>query len=84
MRFRLRDAWRGTKNYERGKIEKWPQDGMRHSFASYHFAHHKNAPQTSGQMGPMNPQMLFGHYRNLVLAADAERYGSICPSPPAS
>jgi integrase len=79
LRFRLRDAWRGTENYERGSIDKWPQDGMRHSFASYHLAHHKNAPLTSLQMGHMSPQMLFNHYRNLVLATDAERYWNITP-----
>jgi integrase len=76
---RVREAWRKTKDYERGKIETWPQDGMRHSYASYHLAQHKNAPLTSLQMGHTSPQMLFNHYRNLVLAADAERYWNITP-----
>ncbi len=30
-------------------------------------------------MGHTSPQMLFNHYRNLVLAADAERYWKINP-----
>jgi integrase len=76
---RVREAWRKTMEYEHGKIEKWPQDGMRHSYATYHLAHHKNAPLTSLQMGHTSPQMLFNHYRNLVLAPDAEQYWKITP-----
>lgn len=76
---RVREAWRKTQEFRNGKIEKWPQDGMRHSYASYHLAQHKNAPLTSLQMGHTSPQMLFNHYRNLVLAADAERYWKITP-----
>ena len=70
-------AWRQTANYEHGKIEKWPQDGLRHSYASYHLAKHQNAPQTSLQMGHTSPHMLFNHYRNLVLAGDADRYWAL-------
>ena len=77
---RVRGAWLKTKDYEHGKIEKWPQDGMRHTYASYHLAQHKNAPLTSLQMGHTSPHMLFNHYRNLVLAADAERYWQITPA----
>jgi len=77
---RVREAWRKTKEYEHGKIEKWLQDGMRHSYASYHLTKHKNAPLTSLQMGHTSPQMLFNHYRNLVLAADAERYWTVTPA----
>lgn len=77
---RVREAWRKTKDYELGKIETWPQDGMRHSLASYHLAQHKNAPLTSLQMGHTSPQMLFNHYRNLVLATDAERFWEITPA----
>lgn len=77
---RVGKAWRHTANYEHGRIEKWPADGMRHSFASYHLAKHQNAPQTSLQMGHTSPHMLFNHYRNLVLAADAEWYWKITPA----
>lgn len=76
---RVGKAWRQTATYEHGKIEKWPPDGMRHSFASYHLAKHQNAPQTSLQMGHTSPHMLFNHYRNLVLAADADSYWKITP-----
>ena len=74
---RVREAYRATDKFEHGKIENWPQDGLRHSFASYHLAKHQNAPQTSLQMGHTSPQMLFNHYRNLVLAGDADRYWSL-------
>ena len=73
----VREAYRHTHIYEHGKIEKWPQDGLRHSYASYHLAKHQNAPQTSLQMGHTSPHMLFNHYRNLVLAGDADRYWAL-------
>ena len=76
---RVREAYRATGKFEHGKIENWPQDGLRHSFASYQLAKHQNAPQTSLQMGHTSPHMLFNHYRNLVLAAEAERYWKITP-----
>ena len=77
---RVRRVCAKTRDYEHGNIEKWPPDGMRHSYASYHLAKHQNAPQTSLQMGHTSPQMLFNHYRNLVLSADAERYWKITPA----
>jgi integrase len=79
LKRRVASACYKTRDYEHGKIEEWPRDGMRHSYASYHLAKHQNAPQTSLQMGHTSPQMLFNHYRNLVLAADAERYWKVTP-----
>ena len=58
---------------------KWQDNGLRHSYASYHLAKHQNAPALSLALGHTSPQMLFDHYRELVTPEDAERYWNIFP-----
>jgi integrase len=57
----------------------WPQNGLRHSFASYRLAHCKNAAEVALEMGN-SPRMIFQHYRELVTATDAARWWSISPA----
>ena len=59
----------------------WPQNGLRHSFGSYHLARFGDAARLALEMGN-SPQMIFRHYRQLVKPRDAERYGtsSLCRS----
>lgn len=61
-------------------ISPWPKNALRHSFGSYHVAAHRNAPQTSLEMGHDNPNQLFASYRELVRPADAAKYWEIAPS----
>jgi integrase len=61
------------------KIEEWPPNALRHSFASYHLAHFKNAADTALQMGHQSAGMTFAHYRELVRPKEAERYWNIMP-----
>jgi integrase len=65
----------------RGKIEaeKWPQNGLRHSFASYHLAKHQNAAELALQMGHTSTKLIFSAYRELVCPEEAEKYWSIRP-----
>jgi integrase len=44
----------------------WPNNGLRHSFASYHLAKHQNAPQLALEMGHSTPRMIFDNYREVV------------------
>ena len=44
----------------------WPQNGLRHSFASYHFAKYKNENDTAQRMGN-SPQMIFAHFTSRPL-----------------
>src|SRR5262249_45004019 len=37
-------------------ITDWPSNALRHSFASYHLAHFKNAPALSLELGHVRPQ----------------------------
>jgi integrase len=60
-------------------ITEWPDNALRHSFASYHLAHFKDAKALALEMGHTDSAMLFNHYRALVKPKDAERYWSIRP-----
>ena len=61
-----------------GLFKDWPHDAMRHSFASYHLAKHRNENTTAHEMGH-SPQMLYQHYRELVRPAEAEAFFAIMP-----
>jgi integrase/recombinase XerD len=61
------------------KIERWPQDVLRHSFASAHYAFHKNPAHTALLLGHRNQDMLLNHYRDLMRPTEAARYWSTVP-----
>lgn len=61
-------------------IEKWPQNGLRHSFASYHLAKFQDSSALALQMGHATTSMLFAHYREVVTPEDAEKYWNIHPT----
>jgi integrase len=61
-------------------IEPWPNNGLRHSYASYHLAHYQDAAKTALQLGHMGSQMLFEHYRELVKSKDAAAFWAIVPT----
>ena len=64
---------------EKAKLRaEWPQNALRHSFASYYFAKHKNENETAALMGN-SPQMVFQHYRELVRPTDANAFFAIMP-----
>jgi len=66
-----------------GLRAEWPQNALRHSFASYHYAKHRNENETAALMGN-SPQMIFAHYRELVRPADADSFFNIMPPTNAS
>jgi integrase len=61
-------------------ITDWPVNALRHSFASYHLAHFKNAASTALELGHHDSRITFAHYRELVKPKDAERYWQIKPT----
>jgi integrase len=61
-------------------IVDWPYNALRHSFASYHLAHFKNAASTALELGQNDSRITFAHYRELVKPKDAERYWNIKPA----
>jgi integrase len=61
-------------------LARWPNNGLRHSFASYRLAAIHDPPRVSVELGHTSPQMLFSTYRELVLPEEAERYWKIGPA----
>ena len=65
-------------------LSQWPNNGLRHSFASYHLALHQNAPQLALEMGHTTPRMIFDNYREIVTPAEADRFWNMFPPAPAA
>ncbi len=63
---------------ERAGMADWPQNAMRHSYASYRLAECQDAARVSLEMGN-SPQMIFAHYRELVKPKDAALFWKIVP-----
>ena len=63
------------------KIEKWPPDVLRHSFASAHYAFHRNPAHTAVIMGHRDQNMLLTHYRDIMKPSEAVRYWNLTPYP---
>lgn len=60
--------------------KRWPQDGLRHSFATYAVALTNDPGKVSLWLGHNgNPTMLYRHYRGLVTKAEAEKFFSLRP-----
>jgi integrase len=73
---------------KRGKLDrvreaagllKWPNNGLRHSFASYRLAAIQDAPRVSAELGHTGPGLLYSTYQELVHPEEAERYWLITP-----
>jgi len=66
---------------KRAGITKWPDNGLRHSFGSYHVAWLQNPNLTALQMGHSTTDMLFKHYRNYrIRKPDGEAYWKLSPT----
>lgn len=61
------------------KKHRWPENALRHSFASYHLADCQDAAKTALQLGHKGAGMLFEHYRELVTPEDAAAWWAISP-----
>jgi integrase len=62
-------------------ITEWPDNALRHSFASYHLAQFNDDKKLKLEMGHWrDSDVLFKHYRRAVKKRDAERYWQIRPA----
>jgi site-specific recombinase XerD len=67
-------------NLPHPSLERWPQDVMRHTFASMHYAAFKHAAETAEQMGHAGGlRIFFRHYRNRVKPAEAAAFWRLSP-----
>lgn len=57
----------------------WPQNLLRHSFATYHLAAHRDAARTAHDLGHPNANLLYTTYRTLATPAEGQAYFSILP-----
>jgi integrase len=60
-------------------LSRWPNNGLRHSYASYRLAAIHDAPRVASELGHTSPQMLYSTYREIVLPEEAERYWKLVP-----
>jgi integrase len=64
---------------EAAGIENWPDNGLRHSFGSYHFEMFESEDKTAKQMGN-SPTMVHRHYKSIVSKGDAEKFWALRPA----
>lgn len=57
----------------------WPNNGLRHTFASMHYALHQDEAKLQAQMGHESANMLHQHYRALKTRKEAERFWGLKP-----
>jgi integrase len=65
---------------EDAKIKKYPHDGLRHSFGSYHRALHMDDGRTATLMGHTNIRTFREHYCHSLPPGAAEAYWNIFPT----
>jgi integrase len=65
----------------KARIAEWPQDGMRHTYASNHLAFHESLDRLLLNMGHSDPKMLWRHYHKAVLKKDATKFWNLYPKP---
>lgn len=62
-----------------GIFDSWPHDGLRHTFATYHYAAHQNEARLQVLMGHRNAQVLHEHYRGLATPQEAREFWALGP-----
>jgi integrase len=60
-------------------IGTWPPDVLRHSFASAHYAFHRDPARTAMILGHRDQNMLLTHYRDIMKPSEAAKYWQIAP-----
>ena len=65
---------------EAAGIDTWPQNALRHSFASYALAAENDAAALALELGHKNSNLVFQHYREAVKPKQAERYWNLKPA----
>lgn len=78
-RKKIRDERGEAINLEVPMLRKWPDNALRHSFATYHLAHYENAAALALHLGHTNTALIFAHYRLPVTKDEAALYWSIAP-----
>lgn len=77
----VKEAEEKVKRGEKGAkaLKVWPKNALRHSYATYHLAFHKDAAELALHMGHTNTSIVFAHYRLPVTYEDAAAYWGLRP-----
>jgi integrase len=67
-----------TIQFAKSILKKWPNNALRHSYATYRLADTQDAARVALEMGN-SPKMLFTNYRELVDEHDAKAWFAIAP-----
>jgi integrase len=62
------------------RIQSWPPDCMRHSYASYAYDLTRDAALVASEMGHRGTDIFFRHYRGLVQPGDGANFFGIAPT----
>jgi integrase len=65
---------------EAAKINDWPNNALRHGYASYHLARFNDAAALALELGHTNSNLVFQHYRQVVRPSEAKRYWKLAPA----
>lgn len=58
----------------------WPNDVLRHTYASMHYAQHQNEALLQVQMGHRSARMIHAHYRAVKTRAEAAAFWALWPA----
>lgn len=62
-----------------GLLAGWPHDGIRHTFATMHLAHHRDEARLQVLMGHVSAELIYQHYRGQVTPAEAAEFWGLEP-----
>jgi integrase len=62
-----------------GVFRDWPHDAVRHTFATMHYAHHRNEHLLQALMGHESAEMLHKHYRGLTTPTEGAKFWKLKP-----
>jgi integrase len=71
--------YKREKLVKKAGLDRWIQDGLRHSFATYHFARFGDSVKTSREMGHRGTDVFHNYYKALVTYAEAEEFWRLAP-----
>jgi integrase len=74
----LKELW--PKFWPKCGLAVWPNNGLRHTFASMHFAMWQDEAKLQAQMGHESATMLHRHYRALKTRREAEAFWALTPA----
>ena len=57
-----------------GLLAGWPHDALRHTYATYHYAHFQDEARLQVQMGHTSAALLHQHYRALRTPAEGKAF----------